>query len=176
MTRNCAHAVDGKLLATAAGMASVATFVKKYAERMKNGEPTPVSVLVVDDEDAVRRFVERVLRESGYRTATAADGPDAIAVASELDALDILVTDVMMPQMQGDELARRLRQRQPALKVLYLTGYSERLFKDKITLWEDEAFLDKPCSIKGLKQAVALLQFGRVDVPGESNAGTPASS
>ena len=151
-------------------MASVATFVKKYAERIKNEEPTRVSVLVVDDEDAVRRFVERVLRESGYRTATAADGPDAIAVASELDALDILVTDVMMPQMQGDELARRLRQSQPGLKVLYLTGYSDRLFKDKITLWQDEAFLDKPCSVSGLRQAVSLLLFGRIDTPKESTS------
>jgi two-component system cell cycle sensor histidine kinase/response regulator CckA len=157
-------------------MGSVVNFVSKYAERLKDDVGSPVSVLVVDDEEAVRKFVERVLREAGYRTAAAADGPEAITVAAQMENLDILVTDVMMPQMQGDELARRLRQRQPALKVLYLTGYSERLFKDKITLWEDEAFLDKPCSIKGLKQAVALLQFGRVDVPGESNAGTPASS
>jgi two-component system cell cycle sensor histidine kinase/response regulator CckA len=74
----------------------------------------------------------------------------------------------MMPQMQGDELARRLRQRQPALKVLYLTGYSDQLFKDKITLWEDEAFLDKPCSVKGLLEAVSLLLFGRFDVPQQS--------
>ena len=136
------------------------TFVSKQAERMNSGAPKPTSVLVVDDEEAVRKFVERVRRDGGYRTATAADGPEAIAVASQLDRLDILVTDLMMPQMQGDELARRLRQRQPALKVLYLTGYSDRLFKDKITLWEDEAFLDKPCSIKGLRQAVSLLLFG----------------
>ena len=55
-----------------------------------------------------------------------------------------------MPQMTGDELARRLRQDEPALKVLYLTGYSDQLFKEKITLWQDEAFLEKPCTIDGL--------------------------
>lgn len=48
----------------------------------------------------------------------------------------------MMPQMAGDELARRLRQSEPSLKVLYLTGFSDRLFKERVTLWEDEAFLD----------------------------------
>ena len=127
-------------------------------------EPSPVSMLIVDDEEPVRNFVDRVLREAGYQTALAGDGPEAIETAKKLGHFDLLVTDVMMPQMSGDELARRLRQTEPHLKVLYLTGYSERLFKEKITLWEDEAFLDKPCSIKGLQQAVALLLFGRVEV------------
>jgi two-component system cell cycle sensor histidine kinase/response regulator CckA len=98
-------------------------------------------------------------------TTLAGDGPEALEVASKLDSLDLLLTDVMMPQMSGDELARRLRLNQPALKVLYLTGFSDRLFKEKVTLWEDEAFLEKPCSVKGLLQAVSLLMFGQVDVP-----------
>ena len=66
-------------------------------------------MLVVDDEELVRKFVERVLREAGYQTATAVDGPEALEVAAKLETFDILVTDVMMPQMTGDELARRLR-------------------------------------------------------------------
>ena len=49
--------------------------------------------------------------------------------------------------------------------MLYLTGFSDRLFKEKVTLWADEAFLDKPCSVKGLLQAVSLLLFGHFDVP-----------
>ena len=126
--------------------------------------PTRHTVLVVDDEDLVRKFVERVLREAGHTTVSASDGPEAIEVAATLEPLDILVTDVMMPQMTGDELARRLRQSRPELKVLYLTGFSDRLFKEKTTLWADEAFLDKPCSVKGLRQAVSLLLFGKVDV------------
>ena len=123
------------------------------------------SALVVDDEDSVRKFVERVLQEAGYTTSAAADGPEAIDVASKLERFDILVTDVMMPQMTGDEVARRLRIGRPALKILYLTGFSDRLFKEKVTLWADEAFLDKPCSVKGLLEAVSLLVFGRVEVP-----------
>jgi two-component system cell cycle sensor histidine kinase/response regulator CckA len=132
---------------------------------MKRTPKRAVSALVVDDEDSVRRFVERVLQEAGYTTSTASDGPEAIEVASTLETFDILVTDVMMPQMTGDELARRLRASRPSLKILYLTGFSDRLFKEKVTLWADEAFLDKPCSIRGLLEAVSLLVSGRVELP-----------
>lgn len=129
------------------------------------------TVLIVDDEDTVRRFVGRVLHDAGYRTALASNGPEAIEVAERLGLFELLVTDVMMPQMTGDELARRLRLKEPKLKILYLTGYSDRLFKDKVTLWEDEAFLDKPCTAKSLKQAVSLLLSGRVDDPPARGAG-----
>jgi two-component system cell cycle sensor histidine kinase/response regulator CckA len=134
---------------------------------MKATSSRPLSVLIVDDEEPVRKFVERVLREAGYQTAMAGDGPEAIEVAAKLEHLDILVTDVMMPDMMGDELGRRIRQTEPGVKVLYLTGYSDRLFKEKVTLWEDEAFLDKPCSVAGLRQAVGLLLFGRFEQPAE---------
>ena len=150
-------------------MSSVVKFVRNRAERMRPDAPK-ASVLVVDDEEAVRKLVDRVLREGGYQTVTAADGPEALDAASKLETLDILVTDVMMPQMHGDELARRLRQRQPGLKVLYLTGYSDQLFKDKFTLWEDEAFLDKPWSVKGLLEAVSLLLYGAFDAREQSGS------
>jgi YesN/AraC family two-component response regulator len=82
-----------------------------------------------------------------------------------MDEFDLVVTDVMMPQMTGDELARRLRLQHPTVKVLYLTGFSDRLFKEKVTLWADEAFLDKPCTVKGLLEAVSLLLFGSFEAP-----------
>ena len=125
-------------------------------------DPAAITALVVDDEEPVRKLVDRVLREVGYKTVLASDGVHAVEVASTLKQFDILVTDVMMPHMDGDELARRLRQQHPDIKVLYLTGYSDRLFKEKVTLWENEAFLDKPCSVKGIQEAVALLLFGTV--------------
>ena len=144
---------------------SVFAFAKDYAAPMTPTPKRPTSVLIVDDEESVRKFVERVLTEGGYATTTAADGPEALELAAKLDPLDIVVTDLMMPQMTGDELARRLRVTQPSVKVLYLTGFSDRLFKEKVTLWQDEAFLDKPCSVKGLLQAVSLLFLGRFDAP-----------
>jgi CheY-like chemotaxis protein len=111
------------------------------------------------------KFVDRVLRDAGYRTATALNGPAAVEAAKKLGPLGALVTDVMMPGMTGDELARVLRQSEPSLKVLYLTGYSDRLFKEKTTLWADEAFLDKPCTMKGLREAVSLLVSGGLTKP-----------
>ena len=149
-------------------MGSLRDFVKNSAARIIAPAPNEIAVLVVDDEEPVRKFVERVMQSAGYQVAVAGDGPQAIEVAEQMTRLDILVTDLMMPEMLGDEVARRLRQHEPRLKVLYLTGYSDRLFKDKVTLWEDEAFLDKPCSIKGLLQAVSLLLFGRLQLSQET--------
>jgi two-component system cell cycle sensor histidine kinase/response regulator CckA len=139
----------------------------QQATRMTAKPSRPLSVLVVDDEELVRKFVERALREAGYQTATASDGPEALEVAAKLESFDILVTDLMMPQMTGDELARRVRVSTPSVKVLYLTGFSDRLFNEKVTLWADEAFLEKPCSVKGLLQAVSLLLLGRFELPQE---------
>jgi two-component system cell cycle sensor histidine kinase/response regulator CckA len=135
---------------------------------MKRTLSRPLNVLIVDDEPSVQRFVERVLSEAGYATTVAGDGPEALEAASRMEQLDLVVTDVMMPQMTGDELGRRLRAERPSVKVLYLTGFSDRLFKEKVTLWADEAFLDKPCTVKGLLEAVALLLFGSFDAPQDS--------
>jgi two-component system, cell cycle sensor histidine kinase and response regulator CckA len=135
---------------------------KDYARRLVKPVPSIGPVLVVDDEEPVLKFVDRVLREAGYKTVTATNGPEAIETAKRIGPLGALVTDVMMPGMSGDELARILRQTEPSLKVLYLTGYSDRLFKEKAVLWADEAFLDKPCTIKGLREAVSLLIEGTV--------------
>lgn len=122
------------------------------------------AALVVDDEEGVRRFVGRALKEAGYQTVVANGGPEALSAASA-GSFDILVTDLMMPDMMGDELARRLRAEKPSLKVLYLTGFSDRLFKEKAALWQDEAFLEKPCTLRGLLEAVSLLLTGSVRIP-----------
>src|SRR5262245_30751265 len=135
---------------------------------MKQTPSRSSSVLIVDDEPSIQKFVERVLSEAGYATTIAGDGPEALEAAAKMTDFDILVTDLMMPQMTGDELARRLRALRPSLKVLYLTGFIDRLFKEKVTLWADEAFLDKPCSVKGLLEAVALLLFGHIDTSQDS--------
>ena len=134
--------------------------IKNFVSRLRKPSMPQGPILLVDDEDAVLRFVERVLRDAGFRTVVASSGPEAIAVARREGPLSALVTDLMMPGMTGDELARQLRQSEPHLKVLYLTGYSDRLFKEKTMLWADEAFLEKPCSVKGLREAVSLLLFG----------------
>ncbi len=118
------------------------------------------TVLIVDDEASVREFVDRALTFAGYRTVVASDGPEALAIFEATGPFDLLVTDLRMPQMMGDELARQLRLADPALKVLYLTGYSDELFRERSTLWSDEAFLDKPQGVDALLEAVSLLLFG----------------
>jgi len=136
--------------------------LKNYARRLMKPPAPTGPLLIVDDEEPVVKFVDRVLRDAGYKTVTASNGPEAIETAKKIGPLGALVTDVMMPGMSGDELARILRQTEPNLKVLYLTGFSDRLFKEKATLWADEAFLDKPCTMKGLREAVSLLVSGSV--------------
>jgi two-component system cell cycle sensor histidine kinase/response regulator CckA len=135
--------------------------IKNFVSRLMTPS-VPGPVLIVDDEEPVMRFVERVLRDAGYKTVVASNGLEAIETAKRIGPLGGLVTDLMMPGMTGDELARRLRQSEPELKVLYLTGYSDRLFREKTMLCADEAFLGKPCSMKGLREAVSLLLFGKV--------------
>jgi CheY-like chemotaxis protein len=122
----------------------------------------PIRVLVVDDEPQIREFVSRVLDDAGYKVTTAGDGPAAIALVEEHGAPDLLLTDFRMPQMNGDELAARLRQSLPDLKVLYLTGYSQALFDNRAVLWEGEAFLEKPCRGSELLEGVSMILFERV--------------
>jgi CheY-like chemotaxis protein len=144
---------------------SVLSLVRGCLSRAGTKPPRAVSALVVDDEPSVRRFVNRVLESAGYRTAMACDGVEALQVAEGLEALDLVVCDLAMPNMTGVDFGRRLRQSRPNIKILYLTGFSDHLFKERTVLWEDEAYLDKPCSPKGLLQAVSLLLFRTVDAP-----------
>ena len=147
------------------GESRVASFIKGTIDRVTGQPPRALNVLIVDDEVPICNFVERVVQRAGHATMTAHSGAEALAAAASLDSVDLLITDLMMPQMNGDELARRMLVLRPKLKVLYLTGFSEQLFKDRIALWQDEAFLEKPCSVRGLMEAVSLLVSGRVESP-----------
>ena len=123
-------------------------------------------VLVVDDEASVRDFAERSLRGGGYEVRVASDGPEALGVMdAQRRSVDLFLVDLVMPLMRGDELARRIRQRDPDAKVLYFTGYSDRLFESRPTLWHHEAFIEKPVTIAGLLEAVSLLLFGHTNGP-----------
>ena len=119
-------------------------------------------VLVVDDEESVRTFAERVLVDAGYEVALAANGPDALRIAPLLGPFDLFLIDLMMPVMRGDEVARSFRSADPDAKILYFTGHSDLLFDEHPTLSVNEAFLEKPVSITGLLEAVSLLLFGRI--------------
>jgi two-component system cell cycle sensor histidine kinase/response regulator CckA len=148
---------------TAVPNPSIAAFRSTY-DRLTHRPHTmaPPVILAVDDEDGVRRFVERALTAAGCVVTVASDGPEALEAAARIGHIDLLLADINMPQMVGHELARRLRLATPSLKVLYLTGFSDKLFSDRETLWADEAYLEKPCSVKALHEAVALLLRGHI--------------
>jgi two-component system, cell cycle sensor histidine kinase and response regulator CckA len=126
------------------------------------GQEAKSRVLVVDDEESVRKFTARTLTDAGYEVTQAADGPEALHIAQRQGPFELCIVDLMMPTMNGDEVARILRCADPDVKVLYFTGYSDRLFKQTTLLSANEAFLDKPVSIDGLLEAVSLLLFGHI--------------
>ena len=117
-------------------------------------------VLVVDDEEGMRELVKRCLA-ADCEVVVASSGPEALALVNDSHAIDVLITDEMMPDMEGHELARRFRALNPDLKVLYLTGFADRLFDAKERMWESEAYLEKPFTRDGLRQAIAQVVFGR---------------
>ena len=135
---------------------------KYFSNQVVQSRRPVVKVLIVDDEPAVCDFVERALRGDGYVTEVAYNGSVALAKAERFGHFDLLVTDVNMPHLKGHDLARQVRRLDPDIKVLYLTGYSDLLFKERGNLGQDEAFVEKPVSAKGLRQAISLLLTGHV--------------
>jgi CheY-like chemotaxis protein len=127
-------------------------------------------VLVVDDDDGIRKFAERALADGGYDVTLVATGPDALTLVAREAAYDLFVIDLIMPEMRGDELARRLRAAAPDIHVLYFTGFSDTLFEEKSILWEYEAYLEKPVTMAGLREAASLLLYGHVNGPGTQAA------
>jgi CheY-like chemotaxis protein len=112
------------------------------AGRIQNQVPT---VLVVDDDDQVRDFVCALLRNAGYEVRGASDGVQAMnAVAALGDGPDLLISDMLMPQVSGYDLAVQLRQERPNLKVLFMTGYVEGDIVQRCVSDLKAGFLDKP--------------------------------
>lgn len=144
---------------------NVSSFVPSLLSRLSHSQVHRPRALIVDDEQSILSFAERALHEGGYDVAVAPDGDTALRIAEEQGPFDVFIIDVMMPQMTGVELGRRVRQSNPDVRVLYFTGFSDRLFDDKLALWEHEAFLEKPGSVAGLLEAVSLVLFGHTHGP-----------
>jgi signal transduction histidine kinase/CheY-like chemotaxis protein/pSer/pThr/pTyr-binding forkhead associated (FHA) protein len=107
-------------------------------------------ILVVEDEEHVRLLTSRILKEAGYTVVEACDGPEALRLVTEdLVAVDLLVTDVVLPQMSGTELARRLHEKRADLPVLFMSGYADSLDRYGLT-GDTVAFLQKPFTPRDL--------------------------
>ena len=113
------------------------------------------TVLLAEDEDAVRALTRIVLQSNGYQVLEAANGDDALRVAAEHPGpIDLLISDVVMPGMGGRDLAERLLARRPGMKVLFLSGYTDDAVVRHGVLSESVNFLQKPFSTAALAQKV----------------------
>ncbi|HUC04528.1 MAG TPA: ATP-binding protein [Acidimicrobiales bacterium] len=116
------------------------------APRPKGPRGAGQRVLVVEDEDAIRQLVERILSQNGYTVSSAANGPEAVALLSRHSEFDLLVTDVVMPLMSGSEVAERARRHLPDLAVLYMSGYAESVLGPAWSVEDGIDLLHKPFS------------------------------
>lgn len=122
------------------------------------------TVVVVDDDPMMLDVLARILQRENFELLMASGGPEIIQKLSEHTGdVDLLVTDYAMPGMQGPELADHVRQRFPSVKVLYQTGFSDRLFENRMELEEGAAFLEKPFTARGLREAARLVLFGSIN-------------
>jgi CheY-like chemotaxis protein len=112
-------------------------------------------ILVVEDDRIVLNLVERILKERGFDVHCAADGEEALGVAEKLAGdLDLLVTDVVMPGMNGRELHRRVMESCPGAKVLYMSGYTDNVIIHKGFVNEGVKFLQKPFTVRELTDKI----------------------
>jgi CheY-like chemotaxis protein len=112
------------------------------------------TVLIVEDDDAVRALARDALRRCGYRVVEASDGEEALRAAAEAADVRLVVTDVVMPRMGGLELARRLTEADPSIRVLFVSGYAEIDGAAVELQAHGAAFLPKPYTIDDLSRAV----------------------
>jgi CheY-like chemotaxis protein len=113
------------------------------------------TVLVVEDEEPVRMLAQRLLVAKGYTVLTAAGGDEALAVAADAPGpVSLLLTDVVMPGMSGRELASRLADKVPGMKVLYMSGYTDDDIVRHGVLDPRTPFLPKPFTPDGLLRKI----------------------
>jgi len=111
--------------------------------------------LIVEDNDSLRNFAQKILHIYGYRTLNAENGEDALRVCKEHDGqIDLMITDVVMPKMGGREAAERLQPLYPQMKVIYMSGYTDDAIVHHGVLEPGLNFLEKPFTPEGLGKKV----------------------
>jgi two-component system, cell cycle sensor histidine kinase and response regulator CckA len=113
------------------------------------------TILLVEDENAVRSFVARALRQQGYQVLDASNGGEALMIAEQHQGIiHLLLTDVIMPRVSGKQLAERLRTLRADLRVLYMSGYAEEIIAPHGVLEPGAAFIEKPLTAEALGRKV----------------------
>lgn len=121
-------------------------------------------LLVVDDEMPILNLVTRILATDNYEISSANSGEAAAELIARpgFGGVDLLVTDLMMPGMNGRQLADIVHQQWPKARVLYVTGFADTLFTGLQELTDGESFVEKPFGTDGLLEATRLLMFGHI--------------
>ena len=113
------------------------------------------TILLAEDDATVRRLTERILRQAGYQVLVAQNGPTALKISDGHEGpVHLLVSDVVMPEMRGAELARKLRTKRDGIPVLYLSGYTDPGMIEEELVKEKTSFLQKPFTAAVLLQKV----------------------
>jgi len=116
------------------------------------------TILLVDDNESVRTAIGSFLKLKGFHVVQAGSGPEALRVVQNQDfPIDLLVTDVVMPEMSGTELYQNLQSKDPELKVLFLSGYTEEAIRRNGLLSSNSSFLSKPVTLKNLMSKILEL-------------------
>lgn len=120
------------------------------------------TILLVEDEDAVRVFSTRALRNKGYTVLEARSGEEALTVIEREggNKIDLIVTDVVMPQMDGPTMYKKIREQWPDMKVIFVSGYTEDRLREQFTSNEVIYFLPKPFTLKNLASKVKEVLTG----------------
>jgi two-component system, cell cycle sensor histidine kinase and response regulator CckA len=114
------------------------------------------TILLVEDEQALREVTRRILTAAGYQVFVAANGAEALEVASEhAGPIELLLSDVVMPQLAGPQLAERLLRVQPAMRILFMSGFAQPIIESGGHLEEGIALIEKPFSGRALLAKVA---------------------
>ena len=118
--------------------------------------PSPITILAVDDDRDVLNFLEFVLQDAGYRVLRAEGGRNAVEVYESCgQPIDLLLTDVIMPDLTGPVVAQRLRARQPDLPVLFISGHHDADLLQRFVTQKGFALLPKPFTMESLLRGVS---------------------
>jgi two-component system, cell cycle sensor histidine kinase and response regulator CckA len=135
--------------------AKVASLQPKDNGKYRIDAESSKTVLLVEDEKSVRALASRILSERGYNILQASDGMEALKIAREHSGnIDLVLTDVVMPGINGKTLVARLKSERPGIKSLFISGYTDSTIADRGILDSNTAFLQKPFTVQSLAQKV----------------------
>ena len=129
--------------------------VREVLDQMPNNERT---ILVVEDNSSLRALAEEILGSAGYSVLSAEDGPSALRISGQHSGqIQLLLTDLILPDMTGQEIAASLSRGRPEMQVMFMSGYTRETMAQKGVLTGEANFIQKPWTPQGLREKVRKL-------------------